>query len=354
MWWAEYSSRKYSHTVTTCPWCCYFLVPILRGSERGAFSPCVLCSCLELSWLSPAVASAPGHSCPPWQLSSGFLIRLFWDGLHNLQQAERGFPGRCLVRGVKSLCATCFTFMAQRSWSVCVCGAVGAPGVQAAHVSPCHGVLLACLVCATCSKCCLPAFGAKAVWSHTAVQGSLSPRARVWPVPCSCDNPHLLRKGDCVLWHRAWGHQKQSTIQPYNQGDFPKLHVHIWYGLPKHKNLLNFWSSQKSQLADTQISFACPITPLISFPVCWFTLTGGMSTLPHAHRDRAVSEFLWWVSFTSPGVRSKPCRHKSVMVTSQLFSLSKAGSILPCFFRHCGGVLAQIHPKVRTCDLTHL
>lgn len=106
----------------------------------------------------------------------------------------------------------------------------------------------------------------------------------MWPAPCSCDNPHLLQKDDRVLWHRAWGwgHQKQSTIQPYSQGDFPKLHVHICYRLSKHKNLLNLWSSQKKQLADTQISFACPITQFISFPVCWFTLTGGMSTLPHA------------------------------------------------------------------------
>lgn len=41
-------------------------------------------------------------------------------------------------------------------------------------------------------------------------------------------------------------------------------------------------------------------------------------------------------------------------VTSQLLSFPKTHSILPLFFRHCSGVLAQIRPKVRTCDVTYL
>lgn len=75
VWWAQYSSRRY--TLNTCPQCWGFLVPLLGGSENSAFSSCVLCSYMEVSWLSPAVVSALGHSCPSWQLSDGFLIWLF-------------------------------------------------------------------------------------------------------------------------------------------------------------------------------------------------------------------------------------------------------------------------------------
>lgn len=183
--------------------------------------------------------------------------------------------------------------------------------------------------------------------------GSLSPRHRVWPAPCSCDNPHLLQKGDLVLWHRAWGwgRQKQSTIQPYNQGDFPKLHVHICYKLSKQKNLLNLWSSQKSQLADTQIIFACPITQLISFPVCWFTLTGGMSTLPH---QLLCSQGQSCVGVSVVGelhlTRSEEQTLKAQVhdeprqVTSWLLSLTRACSILPYFL---GTAVVFLHKSIQ-------
>lgn len=179
--------------------------------------------------------------------------------------------------------------MAQRSWGLCVYGARcrqqwGTWGTGSTSVPlPWWCVIgLSCLchVQQVLSPC---IWGQGCLIPHCCA-GLLITQTRVWPAPYSCDNPHLLQKDDRVLWHRAWGwgHQKQSTIQPYNHGDFPKLHAHICYRLSKLKNLLNLWSSQKKQLAETQISFACPITQLISFPVCWFTLTVGMSTLPHA------------------------------------------------------------------------
>lgn len=151
---------------------------LFKEDLRGVLSHPVLCSYMEVSWLSPAVASAPGHSCPSWQLSDGFLIQLFW-GLSATcsRQREAFLPGAWWV---KPLCAS---LLWHKGFGVCVCvergaGSGGACGIQAAHLSPCHGVLLACLVCATCSKFCLPAFGAKAVWSHASVLGSLSPRPR--------------------------------------------------------------------------------------------------------------------------------------------------------------------------------
>lgn len=119
-WCDEHSIQAGNTHSNTHPQCCYFLVPILRGSERGAFSLCVLCSYMEVSWLSPAVASAPGHSCPPWQLSDEFLIWLFLE--LSVQLAAGRERLSCLVLGEGSEVSLChFTLMAQRSWDLCVC-----------------------------------------------------------------------------------------------------------------------------------------------------------------------------------------------------------------------------------------
>lgn len=192
--------------------------------------------------------------------------------------------------------------------------------MQGAHLSPCRGVVIGlsclCHVQQVLSPCSL---GPRLSDPTLPCRGSLSPRPRVWLVPCSRDNPHLLHKGDRVLWHRAWGwgHQKWSTIQPYNQGDFPKLYVHICYWLSKQKK-----PSKHLVLAEKPTGRHPGFICMPNYPAHQLSCVlvhphrRDVHTSPcdsSAHRDRAVSGFLWWVSFTSPGMRSKPCRHKSMM-----------------------------------------
>lgn len=121
-WWGEYSIQTQRiQTLKLLHWCCCFLVSILRWSEMGAFSHCVLCRYVEVFWLSPAAAPAPGHSCHPWQLSDGFLIFGGGGGLSAwLPTGRETFPAWCLARGVKSLCTTYFAFTPQRQLDPCM------------------------------------------------------------------------------------------------------------------------------------------------------------------------------------------------------------------------------------------
>lgn len=111
----------------------------------------MLCSRMEVSWLSPAVASSPGHSCPPWQLSSGFLTRLFLGLSLQLVAGRERLSWQVFVEGSEvSLCHLLHFCGTKELGYVCVergAGRNGAPGVQAAQLSPCHrGLSQACVL----------------------------------------------------------------------------------------------------------------------------------------------------------------------------------------------------------------
>lgn len=200
------------------PWnSCDFLVPVLRGCEMGAFSHCV-------AQVHEGFLTQPScHLSPRTQMSPLTALWQVWFWLGGAlciscnRQRETFLPG-AWQGGYSLSVPPTLPFCRKGGW---VCRWLIHPslwrgswqqwitGVHAAHLSLCYNIMRLWLIAffpRTASFVCLH-HGAKAAWSQSPVLSSLSPRLRVSSVVCSWDSPHLLQKGDCVLWPMAWQQQ---------------------------------------------------------------------------------------------------------------------------------------------------
>lgn len=299
---------------------------------------------MEVSWLSPAVASAPGHSCPPWQLSD----TAFFGAVCTTRSRQReAFLAWCLVSKA-SLCHLLHFYGTKELGSVRVWGEVPAAGEHMGyrqHTCPCHGVLLACL-------CHVQRVLSPCIWGQVCLvphcwAGLLITQSQGLASACSCDNAHLLQS---VLYHRAWGHQKQSTIQ----------HTPGWFPSTPCSRLLRAFKAQKpskpllltEKTSGRHPNFICmpnypahQLSCLLVHPHRRDVYTSQCSS--SAHRHRAVSVSVMGELHLSR--REEQALEAQVhdgprQVTSQLFSLPKARSILP---RFSGTVVVFLHKSIQ-------